>query len=326
VSRTAATPATDVARRGYAVGSTVLEAILPPHDGPTAVAPVAMSDEGLALVDGVEAKAVIVDQLVRALQVIDEHDPARIATLGGECAVSVAPFATLARRYGDDLAILWIDSHPDIGTPASQYPGWHAMAVAALTGHGDPDLLTLLPATVDPARVALVGLHEWTDDDIGNVADWGIRTFAPDDLRTSTRPLLDWLAATGCSRVAIHFDVDTVDSNEIVLGLGAVANGLTSGQVRRVVADVTEVADVVALTIAEFFPPPGHAPAADSRRIPPDHVGQGPRLVSCTSAFSSSAWKCFRLHSTAPRLRTCGVIIWQSRKRNFQVSSCRSSW
>jgi arginase len=29
----------DVARRGYAVGSAVLEAILPPSDGPTAVAP-----------------------------------------------------------------------------------------------------------------------------------------------------------------------------------------------------------------------------------------------------------------------------------------------
>jgi hypothetical protein len=55
----------EVARRGYAVGSTVLEAILPPHDGPTATAPVAMGDEGLDLVDGVEAKAVIVDQLTR---------------------------------------------------------------------------------------------------------------------------------------------------------------------------------------------------------------------------------------------------------------------
>jgi arginase len=244
----------DIARRGYSVGSAVLDAILPPHEGPTTTAPVSLGDEGLDLVDGVEAKTVLFDQLAGALRMIEQHDPARIATLGGECAVSVAPFATLARRYGDDLAILWIDSHPDIGTPASAYPGWHAMAVAALTGHGDPDLIRLLPATVSPGRVALVGLHEWTDDDIGNVADWGIHTFAPDDLRTSTRPLLDWLATTGCTRVAIHFDVDTVDSNEIVLGLGAVPNGLTGQQVRRVVADLTAATDVVALTIAEFFP------------------------------------------------------------------------
>jgi arginase len=83
---------------------------------------------------------------------------------------------------------------------------------------------------------------------------WGIQAFSPDELRRSTRPLLAWLAATGCSRVAIHFDVDTVDSNEIVLGLGAVPNGLTGQQVRRIVADVTAAADVVGLTIAEFFP------------------------------------------------------------------------
>jgi arginase len=178
----------DVARRGYAVGSAVLEEILPPHDGPTAPAPVVMGDEGLDLVDGIEAKAVVVDQLARALQVVEHHAPERITTLGGECAVSVAPFSTLAHRYGDDLAILWIDSHPDIGTPASQYPGFHAMAVAALTGHGDPDILTLLPGTVRPDRVALVGLHEWTDDDFPNVADWGIRTFSPDDVRATTQP------------------------------------------------------------------------------------------------------------------------------------------
>jgi arginase len=209
----------DVARRGYAVGTAVLEAILPPHDGPTVRAPVAMSDDGLEERDGVEAKAVILKQLARALEVVRRHDPARILTLGGECSVSVAPFSELARRYGDDLAIVWIDAHPDVGTPQSEYPGYHAMALATLTGHGDPEVQELLPATVSAERVALVGLHSWTDDDFPNIAEWGIQSFAPDELRESTQPLLDWIAATGCSRVAIHFDVDAVDSNEIVLGM-----------------------------------------------------------------------------------------------------------
>jgi arginase len=186
-----------------------------------------MDDDGLELRDGIEAK-VVIHQLEKTLAVIRKADPERIVTLGGECSVSVAPFSELARRYGDDLAIVWIDSNPDIGTPASQYPGFHAMVVGALTGHADPDVLRLLPAIVSPDRVALVGLHAWTDDDIPNVAEWGIRSFSPDDVRTTTRPLLDWLAATGCSRVAIHF----------VLGLGAEPNGLISAQVRRVVNDL----------------------------------------------------------------------------------------
>jgi arginase len=244
----------NVARRGYAVGSAVLAAVLPASDGPTAAVPVAMDDSGLELRDGIEAKEVILTQLARALAVIREHDPARIVTLGGECAISVAPFSELARRYGDDLAIVWIDSHPDIGTPASRYSGFHAMAVAALTGHGDPKVLELLPATVSADRVALVGLHAWAEDDIGNVAEWGVRSFSPDGLRDTSQPLLDWLVTTGCSRVAVHFDVDTVDSNEIVLGLGAEPGGLTSGQVRRIVDDVDSVADIVGMTVAEFIP------------------------------------------------------------------------
>jgi arginase len=150
--------------------------------------------------------------------------------------------------------VLWIDSHPDVGTPASHYAGYHAMAVAVLTGHGDPDVLRLLPAAIDPGRVALVGLQAWDEEDFPNVAHWGIRSFHPDDLRRSSQPLLAWLQASGCSRVAIHFDVDVVDSHEIVFGLGAEPDGLTSNDVRRLVADVRAVADVVGLTIAEFVP------------------------------------------------------------------------
>src|SRR5215203_4868301 len=244
----------DVARRGYAVGTAVLEAVLPPYDGPTVTVPVAMSDDGLDERDGVEAKAVILEQLARALEVIRRHDPARIMTVGGECSVSVAPFSELAHRYGEDLAIVWIDAHPDVGTPKSEYPGYHAMAVATLTGHGDPEVQELLPATVSPEQVTLVGLHSWDDDDFPNIAEWGIRSFAPDELRGSTRPLLEWLAATGCSRVAIHFDVDPETANEIVLGLGIEPDGLMSTEVRRIVADAAGAADVVGFTIAEFIP------------------------------------------------------------------------
>ncbi|MEU6192196.1 arginase family protein [Streptomyces sp. NPDC047061] len=244
----------DVARRGYTVGTAVLQAVLPPHEGPTATVPVTMSDEGLEVRDGVEAKEVLVKQLAGALEVIRDHAPARIMTIGGECAVSVAPFSELARRYGDDLAVVWIDSHPDVGTPKSEYQGYHAMAVAALTGHGDPDVQALLPANVSPSRVALVGLHSWTDDDFPNIAEWGIQPFGPDELRASTQPLLDWLAATGCSRVALHFDVDAVDSNDVVLGLGIEPDGLTGTDVRRIIADVNEAVDVVGSTIAEFIP------------------------------------------------------------------------
>jgi len=244
----------EAARLGYWVGSQVLGAVLPRHSGPTAVVPVTTTDDGLPERDGVEAKDAVLRQLAAANAVIASHDPARILTLGGECSVSIAPFAALANKYGDDLAVIWIDSHPDVGTPASEYHGHHAMAVALLAGHGDAEVRALLPATVPGARIALAGLHSWTEDDIPNVKEWGITSFSPHELRTSSEELLQWLRSTGCNKVAVHLDVDVVDSDEAVFGLGAESEGLSTSQVRRLVFDINQAADIVGFTIAEFIP------------------------------------------------------------------------
>lgn len=242
------------ARRGYAVGSRVLEAVLPAHPGPTEVVSVDLSDAGLGTVEGVESRAAIVASLTAGQAAIAAHDVDRILTLGGECSVSVAPFAALADRYGEDLAVVWIDSHPDVGTPQSAYDGFHAMALATLLGHGDREIVDALPATVDPARVAIAGLHDWTEDDYPNLDAWGITSFSPDELRTSTEPLLGWLRATGTNKLAIHLDVDVIDGDELALGLAAVPGGLSVAQVRQLVTDLSEVSDVVGLTVSEFIP------------------------------------------------------------------------
>jgi arginase len=139
---------------------------------------------GLEERDGVEAKTAVLRQLDAALSIIREHDPARITTLGGDCGVSMAPFSALIEKYGDDIAVLWIDSHPDMGTGHSAYPGYHAMVVSALTGHGDREILERLPATISAHRVALVGMHDWTDHTLPPLADeWGLTVFPPDRLR-----------------------------------------------------------------------------------------------------------------------------------------------
>lgn len=150
----------ETARRGYSVGTAVLQAVLPEHNGPTAIVPVEMGNKLFEERDGIEAKAIVLEQLRGALAILREHDPARVTTLGGECSVSMAPFSHLIDRHGDDLAIVWIDLHPDMGTGSTDYPGYHAMVVSALTGHGDDDLLQILPATTTAARVALVGMHD----------------------------------------------------------------------------------------------------------------------------------------------------------------------
>ena len=144
----------DRARRGYAVGARVLQAVLPPHDGPTAIVDVPASDPDEGSTAGIESRATVIGSLQAALDVLAEHNPTQVLTIGGECSVSVAPFSYLQKKYGDDFAFIWIDSHPDTDTADTGYDGYHAMAVSTLLGHGDSTITAMLPAIVPTTRVA----------------------------------------------------------------------------------------------------------------------------------------------------------------------------
>jgi len=67
--------------------------------------------------------------------------------------------------------------------------------------------------------------HPQTDDDIGNVTDWGIHTLHP-RRSASLKPVAAGLDGRNrlLSRL-LHLDVDTVESSEIVIGLAAVPTG-----------------------------------------------------------------------------------------------------
>lgn len=143
--------------------------------------------------------------------------------------------------------------------PPDPRPAHHAAPhLAAAAGRrlrqGDAEVLARLPGVIDPSRIALAGLHDWVADAHAHVAQWGIASFGPEDLRQDSAPLLDWFRSTGARRLAIHFDVDTIDSREVPLGFGLIPGGLSAAQAHRLLADLGQAGDVVGLTIAEFFP------------------------------------------------------------------------
>jgi hypothetical protein len=109
----------DIARRGYSVGTKVLQAVLPEHDGPTAIVPVEMGDIGLEERDGIEAKSVVFQQLRSALAIIQEDEPARITTVGGECSVSMAPFTRSTRTRSN-----WSWAPIAVASPLRKRAAW----------------------------------------------------------------------------------------------------------------------------------------------------------------------------------------------------------
>lgn len=186
---------------------------------------------------------------------LDASCPDRIITLGGECSVSVVPFTWLARKYKDDVAMIWIDAHPDITLPGDVYAGYHAMAVTACMGKGDEKILRELPASFDASRILLVGLRNWERDEIKvRLQAFGLRHFAPQDVANDSETVKQWLRSCSASKVVIHFDMDVLDPNEIVAAVGADPEGMRIAEVVRLINDIAHEKELVGLTIAEPMP------------------------------------------------------------------------
>jgi arginase len=250
----------------YFFGSHLLAWLAPPAQGAVEEVSVPVpTDVPLVNEDGIVGRRSVIEQLLDAQRKIACHQPDAIATLGGDCLVSLAPFAWLAERYGDKLGVLWVDSHPDIMTPA-QYPHAHAHVLGALMGNGDAELTQVVRKPLSPAKALIAGIHSPLDVETQFISDHGIATLSPDELRQNPQAIGEWIAREGIEYLAIHLDLDVLDPAlfRAVLfarpGRGAhdfgdVAEGkLTIAEVVNLINQTAEQAKPVGLTIAEHLP------------------------------------------------------------------------
>ena len=243
------------AARGYALGAQMLAMLVPEKDVETHVVPVSMDASDRRVTDGVLDRDTIALQTRAALDIVRGVAPDRIVTLGGDCSVSVVPFTYLLHRYGGDVALVWIDAHPDITLPGDAYAGYHAMAVTACMGLGDGRILSCLPARFEASKILFVGLRDWERDEIRlRQQQYGICHLSPADIAAGLDGLRQWLRTCGASRVAVHFDMDVLDPAEIVAAVGVVPGGMKMAEVAEVVAAVAAEKELVGLTVAEPMP------------------------------------------------------------------------
>ncbi|CAD6560168.1 arginase family protein [Paraburkholderia sabiae] len=251
----------------YHFGAKLLAWLAPEPTGPVEEVPVAApGEEPLRMEDGIIARGALLDQQRQARQLIDKHQPDRIVVLGGDCLVDLAPFAYLNERYSGELAVLWVDSHPDIMTPTEYYNA-HAMVLGNLMGQGDRDFSRMVKHPIKPENVMYAGLHDPSEWEMTEMKRIGLRNVGPTQLaQEGSKPVLDWFKSTGAKHLAIHFDLDVLDPSMFRALLFAkpdlaadaymgVARGeLTIEQTVKLLGDVASVADVVGLGIAEHLP------------------------------------------------------------------------
>ena len=243
------------ASKGYYLGAQLLNYLAPNTNQETFTVPVSMEMTDREITDGVTDRDVLLKQTKTALGMLNAISPDKIVTLGGECSVSVVPFTYLANKYKNDVAMIWIDAHPDITLPGDIYSGYHAMAVTACMGYGEKQIISTLPAKIEASKILFVGLRNWERDEIKvRQKQYGIKDIPGEEVTENSNAILNWLKSCGASKVVIHFDMDVLDPAEIVAAVGTDPNGMKIAQVIRVINDIAKEKELVGLTVAEAMP------------------------------------------------------------------------
>jgi arginase len=165
--------------------------------------------------DGMTGRSALEKQLTAAERLLLEHAPQTVCVLGGDCLVDLVPFAYLSEKYGEELGILWLDTHPDIMTPA-QHKNANAHVLGALMGNGDPMLTSRVKTPVLSSRVMIAGTHSPSDYEAQFLKENNIRTVSPTDMKKGTSALTEWIKKEKIKYLAVHFDVDILSHDKFM--------------------------------------------------------------------------------------------------------------
>ncbi|WDK01728.1 arginase family protein [Xanthomonas campestris] len=257
----------------YHFGTELLNWLAPEASGPVETVAVMKPDNVPLQADaGIVARQELLNQADDARRLIEKHQPDRLVVLGGDCLVDLSPFAYLNERYDGDLAILWVDTHPDLITPKESSHG-HTMVLGNLLGEGDPEFTARVKRPIKPSNVMFAGRRDTSNafaaiqaKEIEMLSRLGLRTAGPEALANSSDPVLEWLRSTGAKHLAIHLDLDVLDPtlfrsllfsnpDPSVPSVETYPSGrMTMEQIVRLLGDVSKVVDVVGLGITEHLP------------------------------------------------------------------------
>jgi len=145
--------------------------------------------------------------------------------IGGDCGAALAAveFAAAQGRSdaaGDgsgegDLAVLWLDAHPDLNSPDTSPSGaFNGMVLRAIAGDGAEGLV-LDPATrVAPSKLVLGGIRAIDDGERDFIDEHDVTVLTVEDL-SDPALVVGALEQTGAARVFVHVDLDVLDPSAL---------------------------------------------------------------------------------------------------------------
>ena len=181
--------------------------------------------------------------------------------LGGDCTITLGVVAGLL-RHQPDLGLIYFDGDADLTTPETTHSGiFDSMGVAHLFGQGDPDLAHIGPRfpLLEQDRIILFGFHPYEIEpeesrvlEASAMAKYPVTSMddRPVQLAAQARARLEERARA----IAVHFDVDVMDSAEIPLADWPHYDAVSFGDAMRCLSVFVGSPKLAALVVTEINP------------------------------------------------------------------------
>lgn len=159
--------------------------------------------------------------------------------LGGDHAIAIPTFSAIAHHHkqqGTEIGLIWFDAHADINTPETSPSGnIHGMPLAAILGHGHPDLVNFCGYSpkLDSKYFAHVGARDVDPGERSQIEKLCLRdnffTMSDIDKRGMAECVEDAIAIASKAPggYAVTFDIDMIDPR-FAPGSGTLVRGGTT--------------------------------------------------------------------------------------------------
>ena len=247
----------------YFFGANLLQYILPQNENQEVykVNIEAPSGKKYVITDGIYGKEEVVKGIKEAMKILEDVNPDKVITIGGNCVVSQAPFDYLHGKY-ENLGIIWIDTHPDVSTVNDGYPNAHAFVLGSLLGEEETKITKLMKnKKFTSDQVLYVGLQEIHKYQEKFLKEKNINYKIQTDEFLTNEEIKDFIKKF--DHILVHLDIDVLDenlfhstyfANKELIGDGSGSGKMTMEKLSEILSVIDKNANVVGFTIAEYLP------------------------------------------------------------------------
>lgn len=247
----------------YFFGANLLQYILPQNENQEVykVNIEAPSGKKYVITDGIYGKEEVIKGIKEAMKVLEDVNPDKVITIGGNCVVSQAPFDYLHGKY-ENLGIIWIDTHPDVSTVNDGYPNAHAFVLGSLLGEEETKITKLMKnKKFTSDQVLYVGLQEIHKYQEKFLKEKNINYKIQTDEFLTNEEIKDFIKKF--DHILVHLDIDVLDenlfhstyfANKELVGDGSGSGKMTMEKLSETLSVIDKNANVVGFTIAEYLP------------------------------------------------------------------------